>query len=160
MAECDYREVDRQLKEQLMHGLNDKSMLDEVIRELTMKNNNEQTTSEDVLAWAKRIEALWAQTAILSDITRVAKILTKLKWFKKNKSQAGHRNNTPSKSQTTMQILWGKPCAKTVSSIWKNMSASCGKMGHFKKVCRSRRDWQAVHEVEVDTWCQNHKKKK
>ena len=25
----------------------------------------------------------------------------------------------------------------------------CGKIGHFKKVCRSRRD-QAVHEVEVE----------
>ena len=52
-----------------MHGLNVKSMLDEVIRELTAKNNNEQTTSEDVLVWAKRIKAQRAQTAILNDIT-------------------------------------------------------------------------------------------
>ena len=77
-AECNYREVDRQLKEQFIHGLNDKSMLDEVIRELTAKNNNEQTTSKDVLVWAKRIEA---QVAILSDI----KNSTKLKWFKNQK---------------------------------------------------------------------------
>ena len=31
-AECSYREVVQQLKEQFIHGLNDKTMLDEVIR--------------------------------------------------------------------------------------------------------------------------------
>ena len=36
-AECGYREIDRQLKEQFIHGLNNKVMLDEVIRELTTK---------------------------------------------------------------------------------------------------------------------------
>ena len=51
VAECNYREVDQQLKEQFIHGLNDKMMLDEVIRELMAKSNNE------VLAWAKRVEA-------------------------------------------------------------------------------------------------------
>ena len=30
-AECNYRELDRQLKEQFIHGLNDKLMLDEMI---------------------------------------------------------------------------------------------------------------------------------
>ena len=48
-AECNYRELDRQLKEQFIHGLNDKCMLDEIIRELTTKSNDEQVTSEDVL---------------------------------------------------------------------------------------------------------------
>ena len=37
LAECNYRELDRQLKEQFMHGLNDKLMLDEIIRELPAK---------------------------------------------------------------------------------------------------------------------------
>ena len=41
-AECNYRELDRQLKEQFIHGLNKKCMLDEIIRELTTKNNDEQ----------------------------------------------------------------------------------------------------------------------
>ena len=72
-AECSYREVDQQLKEQLIHGLNDKTMLDEVIRELTAKDKNEQTTSKDVLVWAKRIKAQWAQAAILNDITESQK---------------------------------------------------------------------------------------
>ena len=68
-AECNYREVDQQLKEQFIHGLNDKIMLDEVIRELTAKSNKEQTTSKDVLAWAKRVEVQQAQEAILNEIT-------------------------------------------------------------------------------------------
>ena len=50
------------------HGLNDKMMLDEVIMELTTKGSNDQTTSEDMLIWAKRVEAQRMQAAILSDI--------------------------------------------------------------------------------------------
>ena len=32
--ECNYKEIDRQLKEQFIHGLNDNYMLGEIIREL------------------------------------------------------------------------------------------------------------------------------
>ena len=46
-------------------------MLDEVIRELTTKNNKEHTTSGDVLVWTRRIKAQCAQAAILSDITKL-----------------------------------------------------------------------------------------
>ena len=69
VAECNYKELDHQLKEQYIHGLNDKMMLDKVIRELTTKGNNDQTTSEDMLIWAKRVEAQRMQAVILSDIT-------------------------------------------------------------------------------------------
>ena len=44
-------------------------MLEEVIRELTARNNDEQTTSKGVLVWAKRIEVQQVQVAILNDIT-------------------------------------------------------------------------------------------
>ena len=37
VVECNYKEVDRQLKEQFIHGLNDRIMLDEIVRELTAK---------------------------------------------------------------------------------------------------------------------------
>ena len=43
------KEIDQQLKEQFIHGLNIKAMLEEVIRELTARNNDEQTTSKGVL---------------------------------------------------------------------------------------------------------------
>ena len=67
-AECGYREIDRQLKEQFIHSLNDKGMLDEIINELMTKNNNDHTTSEGILVWAKRVESQWAEAAILSNI--------------------------------------------------------------------------------------------
>ena len=51
-AECGYKEVDSQFKEQFIHGLNDKIMLDEFIRELMSRTGNVQTTSKDVLEWA------------------------------------------------------------------------------------------------------------
>ena len=52
-AECGYKEIDRHLKEQFIHGLNDKGMLGKIIKELTIKSNNEQTTSKGMLALAK-----------------------------------------------------------------------------------------------------------
>ena len=100
-AECSYREVDQQLKEQFIHGLNDKTMLDEVIRQLTAKDNNEQTTSKDVLVWAKRIEVLWAQAAILNDITESQKF---------NKDKMDKRPKTKVEVETTHPVYHKWPC--------------------------------------------------
>ena len=52
-VECNYQEIDRQLKEQFFHGLNDKHMLEEIIKELTVTSNDDYITSGGVLAWAK-----------------------------------------------------------------------------------------------------------
>ena len=97
-VECNYSEVDRKLKEQFIHGLNDKDMLDEVIRKIMTKNNREQTTSEDVLVGARRIKAQWAEAAILSDITKSKKIdkvkmvqKTKDRWDIETTCQAQHK---------------------------------------------------------------------
>ena len=48
-------------------------MLDEIVRELMVKNNSEQINSEDVLLWARGVEAQRAQAATLNDITEVQK---------------------------------------------------------------------------------------
>ena len=50
-----YKELDRQLKEQFIHGLNDTDMLGEIIWELTKVHENEEITSKNVLSWAKRV---------------------------------------------------------------------------------------------------------
>ena len=47
-VECNYREVYIQLKEQFIHGLNDRCILEEIIKELTATNDDEQITSEGV----------------------------------------------------------------------------------------------------------------
>ena len=49
-VECNYQEVDRQLKEQFTHGLNDKYMLEEIIKELTATKNDDHITSGGVVA--------------------------------------------------------------------------------------------------------------
>ena len=85
-AECSYKEIDRQLKEQFIHGLNDKAMLDEVVRELTAKNSSKQTNSEDVLLWVRRIKTQRAQAAILNDTTEAQKI-DKVKLVQKSRNR-------------------------------------------------------------------------
>ena len=44
-VECNYQEVDRQLKEQFIHGLNDKSILEEIIKEMTTGKNDDSIKS-------------------------------------------------------------------------------------------------------------------
>ena len=49
--------VDRQLKEQFIHSLNDNNILEEMIKELMTVRGDDQITSGNVLALAKRVEA-------------------------------------------------------------------------------------------------------
>ena len=73
-------------------------MLDKIIRELTTKDNNEQTTTQDVLVWAKRIKVQRAQAAILNDITESQKFdkvklaqKPKTKWHMETTHQTYHK---------------------------------------------------------------------
>ena len=65
-VECSYQEVKRQLKEQFIHGLNDKGMLEEIIKELAATKHDDCITSGGVLAWAKRVEAQSTQATVLN----------------------------------------------------------------------------------------------
>ena len=47
---CNYQEIDGQLKEQFIHGLNDKHMLEEIIKELTVTSTDDNITGVGVLA--------------------------------------------------------------------------------------------------------------
>ena len=49
-VECNCQEVNRQLKEQFIYSLNDKCMLQEIIKELTTTKNDDYITSVGVLA--------------------------------------------------------------------------------------------------------------
>ena len=55
--ECNYQEVDRQLKEQFIHGCNDKNMLEEIIKEFTTLRGDDQIIHGNIPAWAKGVEA-------------------------------------------------------------------------------------------------------
>ena len=84
---CNYREVDRQLKEQFIHGVNDKCMLEEIIKELTTTKDDDQISSEGVLAWAIRVEAQRAQAAVLNTIME-SRQFDKVKVIKKPKEDS------------------------------------------------------------------------
>ena len=122
-------------------------MLDEIVRELTAKTSSEQTNSEDVLSWARRIKAQRAQAAIFNDITKAQKF-DKVKLVQKPKDRQ--------EVETTRQAYQRCPCkycggshAPRQCPAYRNSCTSCRKMGHFQKVCMSKRK-HAVHEVEIE----------
>ena len=122
-------------------------MLDEIIRELTAKDNNEQMTSNDVLVWAKRIEVQRAQAVIINDITESQKF---------NKDKLAQKSKTKWDMETTHPMYHKWPCrycgrnhVPRQCPAYGKKCARYGKMGHFKKVCRSKRD-HMVHAVEMD----------
>ena len=47
-VECKYRELDRQLKEQFICGLNDECMLEEIIIEVMVTNIDDQTRAKNI----------------------------------------------------------------------------------------------------------------
>ena len=65
-VECNYQEVDRQLKEQFIHGINDIYTLYKIKKELAVTKNDNHLTSGGVLAWVKRVEVQRAQAAVLN----------------------------------------------------------------------------------------------
>ena len=67
--ECNYQEINRQLKEQFIHSLNDRQMLEEIIKGITVTSNDDHITSGGVLAWEKRVEVQRAQAEVLNTIT-------------------------------------------------------------------------------------------
>ena len=49
VAECEYRKSDRLLMEHFIGGLNDDNMTEEILKEVTMLENIEETTGESML---------------------------------------------------------------------------------------------------------------
>ena len=96
-----YQDLDRQLKEQLIHSLNDKHMLEEIIKELTATSNDDHITSGGVLAWAKGVEVQRAQAMVLNT-------LTELRQF--NKIKISKRAKEDTARAPVGQILQQQPC--------------------------------------------------
>ena len=145
-VECNYREVDRQLKEQFIHGLNDRCMLEEIIKELTATNKDEQITSEGVLAWVKRVEAQRAQATVLSTITALRQF-NKVKIIKKAKEDNTRCPLCPTAQQHPCRYC-GRLHVLRQCLAYGKMCAGCSKTRHFKKVCQSRRA-RAMNELEI-----------
>ena len=120
-VECNYIELDRQLKEQFIHGRNDKCMLEEIIKELTATNTDGQITSEVMLAWAKRVEAQRTQAAVLNTI-KGSRQFNKVQIVKKAKEDNTRHLPGASNTMALMHILWWGTHAKAVSGIWQDVA--------------------------------------
>ena len=119
-VECNYQEVNRQLKEQFIHELNDKCMLEEIIKELTATKNNDHITSGGVLAWAKRVEAQRAQAAVLNTLTE-SRQFDKIKLSTRIKeSGAKTLMHQSTQQQPCRNCVWDTP-AKTMPSVWQDV---------------------------------------
>ena len=57
VAQCNYKEWDRQLKQQFIHGLYDNETLTEIKHELTNMIGTSTITSDQTLAWARLVQA-------------------------------------------------------------------------------------------------------
>ena len=138
-VECNYQEIDRQLKEQFFHSLNDKHMLEEIIKEPTATSNDDHMTSVGVLAWEKRVEAQRAQAVVLNILTELRQ-LNKIKISKRAKEDKEDTARAP--VGWTLQWQPCQYCGRVhllrQCPAYGKRCAGCGKMGHFKKVCYSR----------------------
>ena len=139
--------IHRQLKQEFIHSLNDKSMLYEIIRELTSRNSNVQTTSKDVLAWAKRVKAHRVQASMLNDITET-KAFDKVKKEAESKNTKGREMHIATHQRWPCRYCGGSHAPRQCLAYGKTCAA-CSKMGHFRKVCRSKRN-HMLHKVEID----------
>ena len=96
--ECNYQEVDEQLKKQFIHHLNDTNMLEDIIKELMTVRGDDQITSGNVPELVKRVEAQRAQTAVMSAVTETKEFdkikLSRLVWASNPRMPAQY--NTPS----------------------------------------------------------------
>ena len=119
--ECNYKELDRQLKEQFIHGINDTKMLVEIVKELTKICENDKITSENVLSWAKRVEAQRAPSTIMNSLTEV-KEFDKLKVIKEHtQGQPYNIHADKNACKATMQIQWQQPFPKMMPVLWEDM---------------------------------------
>ena len=57
VKECNYQELDRWVKEQFIHDINDDSMLIEINSELKLMKNKSKVTNNLVLMWERQVEA-------------------------------------------------------------------------------------------------------
>ena len=153
VAESGYREIDRQLKEQFIHSLDNKGMLDKIIKELMTKNNDDQTTSEGVLVWAKRVEAQQVQAAILSDITETCQF-DKVKVNQKPKDNPVRQTAGMTGQRRQCRYCGGVHMPRQCPAYGKTC-VGCRKTGHFRKGCQSKRD-HAVHKLEVEVAQETH----
>ena len=100
--ECNYKEVDMQLKEQFIHGLSDSEMLAEIIWELTKSDENTMIPGEWVLVRAERIKAQRLQMKVINSLSKIKKFDV---WQKDKGKQEDTKLATPVKCPQREDVI-------------------------------------------------------
>ena len=142
-VECNYQEVDRQLKKQFMHSLNDKYMLEEIIKELTAARNDDHITSGGVLVWAKNVSMQRAQAAVLNTLIESRQFHT-VKIHKRTKDDITKAPVSWTVQQEPCRYCGGTHQPQHCPAYDK----TCGvqQEGPLKKLCHSKRS-RVVNEM-------------
>ena len=127
---------DRILKEQFVNGINDDDMMTDIIREWTAIKKTNEVTSEQVLAWTRRMEAQRTQKTLI-EATKENKDFNAMK-EKEQKNNALDKTNV---DRREMGIKY-KYCESTLEpkrfpAYGRNFSR-CGKLNYLNWVCRSQ----------------------
>ena len=67
-AECDFKEYDRQITKQFIHGLDNGGIRSENLRKVSLPEDIKDATSEWVMLWAQRVETQREQKRALDSM--------------------------------------------------------------------------------------------
>ena len=71
---CKCQEYERRLKEQFTNGLDNETIIAEIIKELTDLNDTCDISSEQVLKWVQTVETQRVQKAVFGNIRDTKKL--------------------------------------------------------------------------------------
>ena len=134
VAEYNYKELDRQLKE--------------IIHELTTMTETSAVTSEQMLAWARWVEVWWSQSAVLDSLKQIKGFDTIKSERVEQKSNKTNTKNTRTKEALQAPWLWMPSLAYLA---YRKTCRICRKNNHFKMMCRNNKSRRDV-ENEKKTW--------
>ena len=128
-VDCKYKEYDRRLRKQFKNSLDDEVI---IIRELTALKDTSWFSSNQVLLWARGLEAPRVQKEVLGNI-RDAKEFASV-----SKDKQKHDNIRQSKKKMKENCKYcSEGHLQRLCSACGQTCDGCCKMNHFKAVCKT-----------------------
>ena len=106
-------------------------MLSEIINELTKAEKNANVTSKQVLAWAKRVEAKRAKSAVINCLNEM-KVFDKFQTARDEQKENGRKPQIPVKMPTKQNCKYcGSSHQLRQWPAFEKKCMKCNKMNHF-----------------------------
>ena len=128
-----YKEKYRKLEGQLTNSINDDDMMTKVIRELIAIKRKIEVTSEQVLAWSRRVEAQWSKNH--KQATKEGKEFNTMK-NKREKNNAFNGAMAARKETHSKCKYWRSTHEPHWCPAYCMSCSGCSKLNLFKWVCR------------------------